>query len=36
LVIYRVAPIIDSLKNKFFDNDGNLIPEFVKSGEVQL
>jgi len=30
LVIYRVAPIIDSLKNKFFDNDGNLIPEFVK------
>lgn len=30
LVIYRVPPIIDSLKNKFFDNNGNLNPKFVK------
>jgi thiol-disulfide isomerase/thioredoxin len=30
LVIYRIAPISDSLKSKYFDNEGNLTPQFAK------
>ncbi|MCB9207678.1 MAG: TlpA family protein disulfide reductase [Ignavibacteriales bacterium] len=31
LVIYRIPPIVDSIRQKYFDNSGNLNPSFAKN-----